>query len=354
VDHDGLRAWFEERAERHEFSGVALAWRDGREAFSFAGGLAHRGHGVAITERTRFGIASVTKMLTATTVLRLVDRGALTLDRPLLDLLPAGQRPQAVTPEHTVHHILSHTSGLRDYFDDADPASFAACWDRIPTYRVRRPADLLPLFIDLPAAGPPGARFEYVNANFVLAGLVIEAVTGRRWDEVVLEEVFEPAGMVDSGVEAFDQDPPGLATGYLTDGGPPELARANTFSVPVNGMPDGGMISTATDLARFVDALLDGRLLSPPLLAAMTRPQGPPSSDLEQYGYGCWLVVEDGVVTILGHGGRDPGVSARVAHHMKAGTTIVVLCNQDRGSWAATRQITDALGLRDPREVPSS
>jgi CubicO group peptidase (beta-lactamase class C family) len=354
VDDARLRTWFEERTERHEFSGVALAWRDGTAAFSFAGGLAHRGHGVAITGQTRFGIASITKMLTATTALRLVDRGALTLDQSLLDLLPAGQRPRALTAEHTVHHILSHTSGLRDYFDEADPASFAACWDRIPTYRVRRPADLLPLFIDLPAAGPPGARFEYTNANFVLAGLVIEAVTGRRWDEVVAEEVFEPAGMVDSGVEALDDEPPRLATGYVTDADPPERARANTFSLPTNGMPDGGTISTATDLARFVDALLDGRLLSPSLLAAMTRPQGPASSDLEQYGYGCWLVVEDGSVTILGHGGSDPGVSARVAHHREAGTTIVVLCNQDRGSWAATRQITDALGLRDPRDVPVS
>jgi CubicO group peptidase (beta-lactamase class C family) len=67
-------------------------------------------------------------------------------------------------------------------------------------------------------------------------------------------------------------------------------------------MPDGGMITTAHDLARLIDALIGGRLLSPPLLAAMMTPQGPDSNDVEQYGYGLELVVEDGAVTIIGHG----------------------------------------------------
>jgi CubicO group peptidase (beta-lactamase class C family) len=219
----------------------------------------------------------------------------------------------------------------------------------MPSYHMRRPADMLPLFSELPAVRPPGEKFQYVDANFILAGLVIEAATGRPWSDVAADEVFGPAGMADTAIEDLDLDPPRLATGYLTDDGPPDRWRANYFSVTANGMPDGGMITTATDLARLIDALLEGRLLSPALADAMTRPQGPPSSDIEQYGYGCELVVEDGVVTILGHGGSDPGVSTMVTHHRAAGTTIIVLCNQDRGSWAATLRVGEALGLRDPR-----
>ena len=83
----------------------------------------------------------------------------------------------------------------------------------------------------------------------------------------------------------------------------------------------------------------------------MMTPQAPPSADLEQYGYGLELVVENGAVTILGHGGADPGVSTMVAHHLAAATTIVVLCNQDRGSWAATSRLTTEFGLTDPRDV---
>jgi CubicO group peptidase (beta-lactamase class C family) len=351
MNADALRSWLDERVASHAFRGVALVWRNGAPEFSYAGGIAHRGHGVPVTEETRFAVASITKLATAAAALRLVDRGMLSLDQPLLEVLPGDQQPRALTPAHTLHHLLSHTSGLANYHDDEDRtwASFTSCWDRIPSYHIRRPADMLPLFAELPAVRPPGEKFQYVDANFILAGLVIEAATGRPWSDVAADEVFGPAGMIDTAIEALDLDPPRLATGYLTDDGPPDRWRANYFSVTANGMPDGGMITTATDLARLIDALLEGRLLSPALADAMTRPQGPPSSDIEQYGYGCELIVEDGVVTILGHGGSDPGVSTMVTHHRAAGTTIVVLCNQDRGSWAATLRVGEALGLRDPR-----
>ena len=353
MDADALREWFDQRVATHEFSGVALVWRDGAPVFSYAGGVAHRGHGVPITEASRFGVASITKMVTATTALRLVDRGELRLDQPLIEILPPEHRTAAMTPKHTLHHLLSHTSGLANYHDDAAQTwdSFTSAWDRIPTYHVRRPADMLPLFADLPAVRPPGEKYSYADANFILAGLVIEAATGKPFDEAASEEVLRPAGMADSAFEALDQDPPRLATGYLHAEGPPGTWRSNIFSVTANGMPDGGLITSAPDLARMIDALLGGRLLSPLLLAAMTKPQGPPSTDLEQYGYGLDLVVENGGVTILGHGGADPGVSTMVAHHVAATTTIVVLGNQDRGSWAAVTRLTNELGRTDPRDV---
>lgn len=142
-----------------------------------------------------------------------------------------------------------------------------------------------------------------------------------------------------------------LATGYLHTSGPFETWRSNIFSVPANGMPDGGLVTTAADLARLIDGLLAGRLVSPSMLAAMMTPQGPPSTKPEpyRYGYGLELVVENGEVTILGRGGADPGVSTIVAHHRAAATTIVVLCNNDRGSWAVNLQLAAAFGLTDPR-----
>src|SRR4029453_6136682 len=111
-----------------------------------------------------------------------------------------------MTRDHTLHHLLSHTSGLANYHDDDDPtlASFLSCWDRIPTYHIRRAADMLPLFVALPAVAPPGREVRYNDAPFRLAGLAIEAATGRPWADVVAEEVFEPAGMADTGLEAID------------------------------------------------------------------------------------------------------------------------------------------------------
>ena len=107
-----LRSWFDERVTTGEFSGVAMAWREGAPIFEYAGGLAHRGLGVPNTVATRFAVASITKLATAIVALRLVERGFARLDQPVLDILPPDRRPAAMTREHTLHHLLSHTSGL--------------------------------------------------------------------------------------------------------------------------------------------------------------------------------------------------------------------------------------------------
>ena len=191
-----------------------------------------------------------------------------------------------------------------------------------------------------------------MDADALRSWLGVEAATGRPFSEAATSEVIKPAGMLDSAFDALDQDPPRLATGYLRADGPFETWRTNIYSVTATGMPDGGLITTAPDLARFIDALLGGRLLSPPLVAAMSTPQGPESSELEQYGYGLELVVQDGSVTILGHGGSDPGVSTTVSHYLDTPATIVVLSNHDRGSWAVSTRLAAEFGLPEPR--PSS
>ena len=196
----------------------------------------------------------------------------------------------------------------------------------------------------------PGAEYRYCDANFILVGLVIEAVTARPYADVVADEVFGPGGLSDTGIEQVDDDPPRLAVGYMTDDGPADRWKTNIYGITASGMPDGGMITTAHDLARLIDGLLAGRLLPDPLVRAMTGPQGPNRDDLEQYGYGCELVVVDGTVITIGHGGSDPGVSAMLSHHLAEGITTVVLCNQDRGSWAATKRLADGLGVSEPRD----
>jgi len=353
MDTDSLREWLDARVAAHEFSGAALVWRDGRPVFSYAGGVAHRGHGMPVTESTRFLVASVTKMVTATTALRLVERGLVRLDRPLVEVLPVEHHTSALTGEHTLHHLLSHTSGLPNYHDDEDqtPESFTSNWDRVPCQRARRPADLLPLFRDLPAKAKPGERYSYADANYVLVGLMIEAVTGRPYAEAAAGEVLTPAGMGDSGFDQRDADPPRLATGYLhEDGVPFESWRANVFSVPAGGMPDGGLVTTTTDLARLVDALVGGALVSPETFRAMTFPQCGRTASTDRYGYGLEMGYAGGELAVLGHNGLDPGVSAVVAHHPGAATTIVVLCNHDRGSWPVNLRLAADLGLTEPRD----
>jgi CubicO group peptidase (beta-lactamase class C family) len=352
MDADRVREWLDGRVAAHEFSGAVLVWRDGKSLFSYAGGVAHRGHGVPVTDSTRFTVASVTKMVTAVTALRLVERGEVRLDQPLIEVLPPEHQTSALTGEHTLHHLLSHTSGLPNYHDDEAVTwdSFLSCWDRVPCQRARRPADLLPLFRDVPAVAQPGERFSYADANYILAGLVIETVTGKAYGEAAAREVLTPAGMGDSGFDLRDADPPRLAAGYLYEEDRPfESWRSNVFSGPAGGNPDGGLVTTTTDLSRLLDALLGGRLVSPQTFKAMASAQCGRTHGMYRYGYGLELWYAGSELVVLGHNGLDPGVAAVVAHHPAAATTIVVLGNQDRGSWPVYLRLAADLGLADPR-----
>jgi CubicO group peptidase (beta-lactamase class C family) len=351
LESGGFGPWIDERAGQHLFSGVVLVWKDGAPVYSHAAGLAHRGHRVPVTVNTRFQVASVAKMVTAATALRLVERGTLKLERPLIDFLPPEYRPASLDKRHTLHHLLSHTSGLANYHDDEDEtwASFTSAWDRVPVYHARGPRDILPLFSDLPSVSDPGV-FLYGDANFILTGVLIEWVTGKSFAEVATEEVLVPAAMADSGFSQIDLEPQNMATAYLATDDPPETWRSNIYSVPAGGMPDGGLTTTASDLARFLDAIESGSLLEADTVAQMLTPHGRDEDDIEAYGYGMELVVVDDQVTIYGHGGSDPGVSTMVSHYVDPGITVVVLCNQDRGSWATVQKITEILGVDDPRE----
>ena len=345
-DPDDLRGWLNEETVAHRFSGVALAWRDGQEIFSFAGGLANRGHRVPVSVDTRFGIASATKMITAVTALKLVDEGLMALDQPLIEVLPRTQHIAALGPDHTLHHLLSHTSALPSYFDDDDPTweSWMASFDRVPVSRIRQPADMLPLFENLPRVGAVGGGYRYCDTNFLVAGLAIEAATSRPFTDVARQLVLEPARMSDSGFFPLDTDPAGLATGYLVSDDPPETWRSNIYGLTACGMPDGGMIATAADLARFLQGFVVGDLLSPESLRSMTTPQSVPGDDGRTYGYGLEMVIDEDRVLVMGHGGSDPGVATMVSHYPGINLTVVILCNQDRGAFTAEARVGAAFG----------
>jgi CubicO group peptidase (beta-lactamase class C family) len=351
IDRSALGLWLDDLAARGLFRGVALVRSGGESLFEHAAGLAHRGHRVPVTPTTRFQVASITKMVTAATALRLVERGALSLHKPLTGFLPPDYRPASLDDRHTLHHLLSHTSGLTNYHDDDDETwdSFTGAWDRVPVYHARGPKDLLPLFADLPAHSDPGS-FTYADANFVLVGILIEWVTGKPFGTVATEEVLEPAGMNDSGFFQLDVEPENMATAYMATDEPADTWRSNIYSVPAGGMPDGGLVTTAADLAVFLESMKTGSIVSPESFALMKTPHGHDEESPEEYGYGLELVVVDDVVTIYGHSGADPGVSAMVSHYVDIDTSVIVLCNQDRGSWAVAKRLADDLGVDDPRE----
>jgi CubicO group peptidase (beta-lactamase class C family) len=298
-----------------ELSGIAaITGPDGVE-FARCSGLADRAAGLPNTPATRFGLASVTKMFTAATVLTLgVDTAA-----PVVSLLPPQRRPSTLRPDVTVHHLLSHTSRIADYAEEEGPEEidYAQLWTDRPCYRMERPADFLPLFGDLPPYGPPGGEFHYSNAGYLLLGLIAEEVSGLSFVDTVARQVFGPAGMAASGFFRMDEPVPDVAVGYLPSG------RSNVYSVPVIGGADGGAHSTAADLDRFLRAVDDGSLLGD-RRAEMLAPHASVDPGLD-YGYGSFL-YGDGR---FGHGGGDPGVHVLVQRLPGPDVTVVVALNHE-------------------------
>ncbi len=317
-----LQTWVGE----HDVSGAVLVTRAGDTLFEGAYGLADRSTGTPVTTATRFGLASVTKMFTAVTVVDLVAAGALTFDTPVVSVLPPERRPSTLLDSVTIHHLLSHTSGIADYCeeDEDSPAyleDYGSLWERRPSYSIERPADFLPLFGDLPPYREPGVVHQYSNAGYIVLGLVVEELTGLPFPDAVQRAVFDRAGMTASGFFRLDEVVPDLAVGYLPRSGPDAPGRSNIYRIPVIGGADGGAQSTVHDLDRFLRLYDDGSLLGPHHDLVLT----PHADAFDGFfaGYGVHL-YPDGR---FGHGGGDPGVSAIINRWPDEDVNIVVLCN---------------------------
>ena len=322
------------------FSGVVSVEHAGEAVLSRGYGFANRADAILNTATTRFAQASASKTLTAVAISRLVEEGHIAFDSRMADCLEIW--PPNFDAGVTVHHLLTHTSGVPDYFDEESADDFEALWATLPTYGVRGPLDVFPLFADKPMKFPPGDRFSYCNSGFVLLGLLIEQHTGMPFSAYVEAEVLAPAGMHDSGYFAFDRLPPSTASNYLTDEDPDD-PRTNIFTAPVVGQPDGGAFVTAPDMARFWSALSTHRLLTPSTTEQMLDAHVATGRGDDHYGYGVWIESSTTGSLIHRAEGVDPGVSFVSDMWTAEDLSITVISNTDGSVWPIYRAITRAI-----------
>lgn len=317
----------EQVIRQSQFSGVVRIKKGNITVFDSASGYASKSYRVPNTMKTRFANASVTKMFTAVTFLALVDKGAVQLDTPVVPFL--GLTDTTISETVTAAHLLTHTSGIAEYFDNTDPNGFEALWSQLPNHYIDSLAKMLPLFIDEPPANLPGETFSYCDAGFILLGLMIERASGLTYHQAVHTYVFKPAFMGESDFIPLEQVVDHVAEGYipLKD----ETNRIlgwtrNIYSVPSYGLSDGGAFSTAKDLIKFMRALREGLLISRDLFDQMTKPQVQVTEQYH-YGFGTWVEIKNEGVVKYGHTGEDPGVSARVYYYPQQDMDVVILGN---------------------------
>jgi CubicO group peptidase (beta-lactamase class C family) len=313
-------------ASSDEFSGVVLVAKGGKPIFSRAYGDANKERHVPNRLDTKFSLASMGKMFTAVAIAQLVEQGKLSYDDTVGKHLPDYPNKD-VARKVTIHQLLTHTSGLGDFFNERWKERRAS---------LRTVKDYLDLFADKPLEFEPGTRWRYSNGGFVVLGAIIERVTGRDYYEYVAEHVFKPAGMARTGFFTPEESADDMATGYTTMGADDKPRsgprRSNAEHRPGRGNPAGGAWSTAGDLARFAEALRDGKLLDPRSAATLTEPMpGAGMGPEEQYGYGFMSHTVHGH-RAFGHFGGFPGVSTALEVYPDVSYTVVILSNYDEGA----------------------
>ncbi|WIX89966.1 serine hydrolase domain-containing protein [Amycolatopsis sp. DG1A-15b] len=280
---------------------LASVSRGGRTE-SLVAGSARLGSRVPVPAGGRVRAGSNTKTFTAVVVLQLVAEGKVVLDAPIERYLP-GLVPGGAAI--TVRQLLQHTSGLPNYTEYLGLDDIAKL-----RHRYFRPHELLALALAHPAKFAPGTKWEYSNTNYVLAGLLIERVTGRPVAEEITERVIRKASLrntywPDAGDRAIRGPHP---RGYARSGG--EVIDVTELD-PSWGWAAGQLISTPGDLAQFSRALLAGRLLPAPQLAEMRKTVEAPVLPGWRYGLGLFSVPLSCGGVYWGHGGDIHGFETR-------------------------------------------
>lgn len=271
------------------------------EEFASAGVSDTARPGVPPARRDRFRIASNTKAFTSAVVLQLVGEGELGLDDPAARWLPGVLPDETIT----VRQLLNHTSGLYDPTNE--PAFWEPYLDKHDWGFVYRPRDIVADAATHPLTVPPGSKHDYSNTNYLVAGMLIEAVTGNRAQDEVRERIFEPLHLRRTSFPTTDPRIHGSHMhGYDLHG-----YDLTVFS-PSYDWTAGAIVSTVDDLAAFHRALFDGTLLEPAQLAELK--QTVPAGKGSDYGLGVErraLPCPDGTVTTMwGNTGAGPGYNS--------------------------------------------
>ena len=337
---DSLRAYFAAMSREDIFSGVVLVGRGKQIIFEGAFGAANQSTGLPNTMATRFAIASVGKVFTAAAIMRLVQEGKLSLSDTVGAYLSDYPVPEA---RHArIDQLLTHTAGLG-----------GASLDWIALRKEYSLADLIRVALPRPLEGGSG-RPRYNNEAFLIAGRIVEIVTGERYESYVKRTILDRAGMQATGWDSIDEDVAGRAIPYsnlqlLPEGGQQFVSgprRDVTYMHGFRGTPAGGAISTAGDLSRFGEALLSNKLLDDTytrqlLTVQVQTPVG------QAYAYGFEAAERE--PSRVGKGGNAQGTSAQIDLYPSLDLRVVVMSNYDSAAQVAAQGIREILGLSDLR-----
>jgi CubicO group peptidase (beta-lactamase class C family) len=288
------------------FMGAVLVARGDEILLSKGYGQANLEWTIPNTPSTKFRLGSLTKQFTAASILLLAERGALNLQAPVKTYVPDAP---ASWDGITLVHLLSHTSGIPNFTSDPSYATWK--------FHATTARDLVARFRDKPLDFAPGEKWSYSNSGYAVLGYVIEKVTGGTYERFVVDNIFRPLGMKDSGYDSNTAIVAHRAAGYAPGPNGPVNAPFINMTVPFSA---GGLYSTAEDLLRWEQGLFGGKVLSSASLQRMT------TAVRNDYGFGVRVHVVNGR-DVVEHNGGIEGFNTYLAYYPSARITVAVLAN---------------------------
>ncbi len=265
-----LDTFMEQFSLENDFHGVVLVAKDGEILLNQGYGLANRQEHLPNKVDTKFPIASLTKSFTAISILQLEEQGLLSISDPVATYLPDFPKGEKIT----IHHLLSHTSGIPEYF----------IIDGLDKTKVYTLDDLINLTMNEELLFEPGEKFAYSNSGYALLGKIIELVSGQSYNDYIQTNIFNRVGMDNSYL--VQQEGSDVAVGYTFEGGSPEA-----FDLTIT-LAAGNIISTTQDLYRYDRAIKEGLLISHEQIEKMEK-KYVDSAPLGVVGYGYgWYIME--------------------------------------------------------------
>lgn len=326
----------------NNFRGNIYVVQNDRVLFEMENGFADLANEIPNTIETKFASASAGKVFVAVGILQLIEQGKIKFDDRLGKLLD--MELNNIDKDVTVKQLLTHTSGVPDYFDESVMDEYEDLWKDYPNYKIRHNSDLLPLFIHKPMMYPKGDKFQYNNSGYVLLAMIIEKITGMEFDQYLKTHVFDACGMESAGYYEMDRLPARCANSYIYCSDTNSY-RTNIFSVDAKGTGAGGAFVTVKDVIKFWLNLLNGNLISKALVSDMLNKQSGDGIDAEEgyYGYGVWIIDNPNGEDYAYFQGCDPGVSFISEYNPNNGVISVLVSNYGDNVWKEMRKIRKVL-----------
>lgn len=295
-----------------QINGAILVAENGKVIYSKGVGYADIENKIPNSPETKFRLASVTKQFTAALILQLVEQGKIKLDGKLSDYLPYYRKD--VGEKVTIHQILSHTAGISNYTDKPGFLSGDA-------ERKVEPKDFILEQCSDDLVFEPGTSWAYSNSGYFILGAVIEEVTGKKYGDVLQENILVPLGMTNSGLESSEMTYENKAKGYENSFTGQAPARRINMTIPFSA---GSMYSTVEDMFKWDQALYTDKILSDASREKMFTPV------LNNYGYGFGIVEPElggKKIKIISHSGGIFGFNTLISRFVDDRHTIIVLNN---------------------------